>query len=122
MRSFHSDNPKALTKRKELEVHQLLSQAGLQFEYRCGLESESVCAFTDFVLCASWGVVILEVDEEQHRERDPSCDVRRDFDMAASVALGSAHRLAIVRHNPDAFKAAGCTLRTGKKERHAKLP
>ena len=124
MRTYHGDNPKALTKRKELEVHQLLSQAGLQFEYQrhlpfrgCGLESETQCAFADFVLYAGWGAVILEVDENQHRERDPSCDVRRDFDMAASVALGSAHKLAIARYNPDPFKVAGRTMRTPKKER-----
>ena len=47
--------------------------------------------------------------------------MRRDFDMAASVALGSAHKLAIVRYNPDAFKVAGRTVRTAKKERHARL-
>ena len=128
MRTYHGDNPKALTKRKELEVHQLLSQAGLQFEYQrhlpfrgCGLESETQCAFADFVLYAGWGAVILEVDENQHRERDPSCDVRRDFDMAASVALGSAHKLAIARYNPDPFKVAGRTMRTPKKERRVRL-
>ena len=128
MRAAHGDNPKALTKRKELEVHQLLGQAGLQFEYQhhlpfrgCGLESETQRAFADFVLYASWGAVILEVDENQHRERDPSCDVRRDFDMAASVALGSQHKLTIVRYNPDAFKVAGRAVRTPKKERHAHL-
>ena len=128
MRVFHGDNPKALTRRKELEVHQLLGQAGLQFEYQhhlpfrgCGLESETQRAFADFVLYACWGAVILEVDENQHRERDASCDVRRDFDMAASVALGSAHKLAIVRYNPDAFKLVGRTVRTSKKERHARL-
>ena len=126
MRGCHGANPKALTKRKELEVHQLLGQAGLQFQHQhhlpfrsCGLESDTQRAFADFVLYASWGAVILEEDENQHSERDASCDVRRDFDMAASVALGSAHKLAIVRYNPDAFKLAGRTVRTSKKERHA---
>ena len=67
MRAFHGDNPKALTKRKELEVHQLLGQVGLQFEFQhhlpfrgCGLEAETARAFADFVLYASWGAVILE--------------------------------------------------------------
>ncbi|CAE7938901.1 unnamed protein product, partial [Symbiodinium sp. KB8] len=111
MRAFHGDNPKALTKTKELEVHQLLGKSGIQFEYQhhlpfrnCGLESETTRAFADFVLYASWGAIILEVDENQHSHQDPSCDVRRDFDMVASVALGSQHKLAIVRYSPDAFK------------------
>ena len=125
MRAFHGDNPKALTKSKELEVHQLLSKSGIQFDYQdyqhhlpfrgCGLESET---FADFVLYAAWGEIILQVDENQHSHQDPSCDVRRDFDMAASVALGSQHKLAIVRYNPDAFKVTGRTVRTPKTERH----
>ncbi|CAE7476412.1 unnamed protein product, partial [Symbiodinium necroappetens] len=119
---------KALTKRKELEVHQLLSGAGLQFESQhylpfrsCGLESETSRALADFVLYGPRCAIILEVDEGQHSNRDHSCDVRRDFDIAASVALGSDHKLVIVRYNPDAFKVAGQTVRTTKKERHARL-
>ena len=64
-------------------------------------------AFADFALPTPWGYVLLEVDEEQHKAYDPSCDVRRDFDMAASVALGSGHKLLVLRYNPDAFKIAG---------------
>ncbi|OLP72490.1 hypothetical protein AK812_SmicGene48181 [Symbiodinium microadriaticum] len=85
MRAFHGDNPKGLTKSKELEVHQLLAKSGIQFEYQhhlpfrgCGLESETTRAFADFVLYAPWGAIILEVDEHQHSHQDPSCDVRRD--------------------------------------------
>eukprot|EP00439_Symbiodinium_sp_Y106_P019089 s6939_g2.t1 len=102
MQAFHGDNPKALTKSKELEVHQLLSKSGIQFDYQhhlpfrgCGLESETTRALADFVLYAPWGAIILEVDENQHGHQDPSCDVRRDFDMVASIALGSQHKLAI---------------------------
>jgi hypothetical protein len=47
--------------------------------------------------------------------------VRRDFDMAASVSLGSGGRLVIVRFNPDAFRISGVTCPAAKKERHAKL-
>ena len=65
--------------------------------------------------------MLLEVDEEQHKAYDPSCDVRRGFDMAASVAIGSGHKLLVLRYNPDAFKIAGMTRRTTKKERRAQL-
>ena len=128
MRSKHGDNPRAVTKSKELEVHQALRDAQIAFEYQhylpfrgCGLESETAHAFADFALPTPWGYVLLEVDEEQHKAYDPSCDVRRDFDMAASVALGSGHKLLVLRYNPDAFKIAGMTRRTTKKERHAQL-
>ena len=128
MRSFHSDNPKARTKQKELEVYQLLRDAGIQFEYQhhlpfrgCGLESETRCAFADFVIYKPWGVLILEVDEGQHSRQDASCDVRRDFDMAASVALGSAQKIVVLRYNPDAYKVAGKTSRTTAKVRRETL-
>jgi hypothetical protein len=107
MRVFHGDNPKARTKLKELEVYGWLREAGLPFDYQahvpfrgCGLESETRCAFVDFLMYTHWGAIVLEVDEDQHRHQDPSCDVRRDFDIAASVALGSGHDLVIVRFNP----------------------
>ena len=128
MQTVHGDNPRSVTKSKELEVHQALRDAQIAFEYQhhlpfrgCGLESETAHAYADFALPAPWGYVLLEVDEEQHKAYDPSCDVRRDFDMAASVALGSGHKLLVLRYNPDAFKIAGVTRRTTKKERHAQL-
>ena len=43
----------------------------------------------------------------------PAADVRRDFDMAASVALGSGRKLLVLRYNPDAFKIAGVTRQEG---------
>ena len=121
----HTQTMHAVTKSKELEVHQALRDAQIAFEYQhhlpfrgCGLGSETAHAFADFALPAPWGYVLLEVDEEQHKAYDPSCDVRRDFDM---VALGSGHKLLALRYNPDAFKIAGMTRRTTKKERHAQL-
>ena len=62
MRTCHGDDPKAVTKRKELEIHQLLREAGIRFEYQhylpfatCGLASETQRAFVDFVILTTWG-------------------------------------------------------------------
>ena len=78
-------------------------------------------AFADFVIAQPWGYIILECDEDQHRSYDPSCDVRRDFDMAASVALGSGHKLKIVRYNPDSFRVDGKPRVESKKDRMMRL-
>jgi hypothetical protein len=128
MRTKHGDSPKALTKSKELEVYQLFQKAGVKFSYQhhlpfksCGLTSETSCAYVDFVVQTAWGAIALEVDEEQHTSYAPMCDVRRDFDIAASVSLGSGGKLVILRYNPDPFKVAGATYKASKKERHAKL-
>ena len=87
-------------------VYHALQKAGVIFEYqkhipfaRCGLDSETKHAYLDFVIAKEWGWDIIECDEAQHNSYDPSCDVRRDFDTAASVALGSGHKLRVIRYN-----------------------
>jgi hypothetical protein len=96
MRAFPSDDPKALTKRKELAVHEFLRAAGVEFSYQfhipfgsCGLGSETTRAFIDFLIPRPWGHICLEVDEGEHGAYGPSCDTRRDMDIFASVALGA---------------------------------
>ena len=128
MRRIHSDHPKALTKSKELDVHHTLQEAGFNFEYQkhlpfrgCGLQSETAHAYVDFCIHMSWGVILLECDEDQHMAYDPSCDVRRDFDSCASITMGSRHKAVVLRYNPDAFRVGGVTRRTTKKERQKKL-
>ena len=128
MRAIHGDNPKALTKSKEMDVYLALQQSGVDFEYQrylpfrsCGLASETAHAYIDFCIQKPWGVILLECDEQQHSPYDPSCDVRRDFDSCASIALGSQHKAVVLRYNPDAFHISGKTKYTTKKERHAKL-
>jgi hypothetical protein len=128
MRRFHADNPKALTKSKELDLHLVLQKENINFEYQkhlpfrsCGLASETAYAYIDFAIQKPWGVILLECDEDQHKAYDPSCDLRRDFDSCASIALGSQHKAVVLRYNPDAFKVAGVTRRTSKKDRQQKL-
>ena len=128
MRSQHNGGPKAQTCMKEMQIYQALQEAGVTFQYQhhipfkaCGLNSETKHARLDFLVATEWGYVIIEVDELQHKSYDPSCDVRRDFDVAAAVTLGSAHKLRILHFNPDAFRVDGKTRTTGKKDRIAKL-
>jgi hypothetical protein len=128
MRVKHGDDAKALTKTKELNVYGALQAAGIEFEYQkhipfrgCGLEGETTCAFLDFVIVAPWGVIILEVDEQQHMGYPVACDIRRDCDIYASVALGSGQKLAILRYNPDDFRVDGVTVRVVAKERQRRL-
>ena len=75
----------------------------------------------DFAIAKPWGYVLLECDEDQHRGYDPSCDVRRYFDMAASIALGSQQKLMIVRYNPDSYRVDGKTRAESKKDRIKRL-
>ena len=128
MRAQHSDNSKARTKTKELTVYQALQNAGLDFEYQkyipfagCSLGSETKHAFLDFVFVKTWGYLVLEVDEDQHKSYPASCDVRRDFDIQASVALGSNQKIAIIHFNPDKYQINGRSGGANIKERLTKL-
>ena len=128
MRAYHSGQPKALTKSKELSVYQALQTAGIAFEYQkhlpfhgCDMDSETKCAYVDFALTAPWGALLLEVDEDQHSGRPASCDPRRDFDMCASLALGSGHKVAVLRFNPDNFRMDGKNKKIATKDRHRRL-
>jgi hypothetical protein len=47
-------------------------------------------------------VVILEVDEHQHRERDCGCEQVRMINIAGSLG---APQTIYVRYNPDSFKS-----------------
>ena len=85
------------------------------------METETKHARVDFVIATEWGHIILEVDEDQHRSYPIGCDVRRDFDITAAVALGSGHKLRISHFNPDPFRVDGKTCRTAHKDRIAKL-
>ncbi len=128
MRAKHSGEPKALTKTKELNIHNTLQATDIEFEYQkhipfrsCGLESETTCAYLDFTVTTHWGVILLEVDEHQHSGYPISCDIRRDFDIYTSIALGSGQKVAILRYNPDAFRIDGKNVRVAAKERQRRL-
>ena len=128
MRRQHAGERKALTKRKELEVHQALAAEGFQFDYQlhlpfagCGLASETSCSYADFCLGAPWGHIVLEVDEGEHAAYDPSCDPRRDGDIFASAALGNGGCVVILRYNPDSFTVGVLKCNAPKKQRHARL-
>ena len=127
MRNCHSKEVRALTKRRELEVHQLLELENIDFRYQhylpfktCGLEGTS-CCYVDFSIEMPWGVLLLEVDEDQHFNYPPECDVVRDLNIAACISLGSETKTVILRYNPDNFSKNNDVQRPSKSTRLAKL-
>ena len=78
-------------------------------------------AYVDFAITAPWGALLLEVDEDQHSHQHTSCDPRRDFDMCASLALGSGHKVVELRYNPDSFRIDGTNVTVAAKERQRRL-
>ena len=108
MRGKHSDNPKAQTKRKELQIFHLLQTNDVPFEYQvhmpfagCGLQDGTKCAYLDFVVPRRSCTLILEIDEGQHKVGyTTSCDLGREMNVMASVAMGSGGRVVLsLRHS-----------------------
>ena len=127
MRNCHTTEVRALTKRKELEVHRLLENEGIEFRYQhylpfktCGLEG-TTCCYVDFTIEMPWGTLLLEVDEDQHFTYPPECDVVRDLNIASSIALGSETKAVILRYNPDYFSIDNNVQRVAKSVKLAKL-
>ena len=127
MRNCHTTETRGLTKRKELEVHQLLELENIEFQYQhylpfktCGLEGTS-CCYIDFSIEMPWGVLLLEVDEDQHFNYPPECDVQRDLNIAASISLGSETKTVILRYNPDNYSVNNDVQRPSRATRLEKL-
>jgi hypothetical protein len=96
-------------KRKELEVFAALKEAGVDFEYQKQIPlaggASNDYATLDFLIRKPWGVIVLEIDEFQHRlPAYAHCDLRRDFTVLSSSSLG---KQVVLRYNPDAFTVDG---------------
>ncbi|CAL8461306.1 g837 [Coccomyxa elongata] len=63
-------------------------------------------------------VLVIEVDEHQHEQYEPSCELRRLVELLAAC-MGKP--LVVIRYNPDAYMIQGETQRTSTKKRQAVL-
>jgi uncharacterized Zn-finger protein len=131
--SQHTKKGQQRRKRKEEAVKRFLRGDGFDFEsevqigFTCAdADSKKTCSKLDVVFDVPERDlrVILEIDEEQHRNSSysVSCDVARMMDTTASIrASGEMAKLLWIRFNPDGFKIDGKTCPTPKSERYRKL-
>ena len=76
----------------------------------------------DFVVYRPWGVVLLEVDEDQHKHYGVICDAARMMDLLAEqVKAGRQDKFKLIRFNPDGYTLGGKAQKTPQKERRATL-
>lgn len=73
----------------------------------------------DFFIEAPNGhIIILEIDEEHHKQYDINCEIVRMFNIQQAIMTP----IVFVRYNPDAYKPGGIkTTAVKKKDRHNKL-
>ena len=92
-------------------------------DIKCGVFAPTrACAYGDFILLFRNMVVILEVDEDQHKSYGVSCDVSRMAEIVETLRVeGNTQRIVFIRYNPHGFKVDGVTKHTTKEERHRRL-
>lgn len=89
--------------------------------FACAVSDETWC-YSDAVLLFRNTVVLLEVDEHQHKGYGISCDLKRMGLTIESLRLeGNTQRIVFIRYNPDAFTVNGVTKPTFRQERHGAL-
>ncbi len=92
-------------KRKEDEIHVLLNEHFGKENVRNDRRIANGCSLRrpDFELLASWGTIIVEVDEHQHNRKTYPCECEITRMKQIYFDCG-VERLLFVRYNPDSFK------------------
>lgn len=88
--------------RKEAAIRDVLLAKGIEFVHDCRVENGCSKRRPDFQICAPWGSIVLEVDEEQHIRRGYSCEceVTRMKQIYYDVGV---QNLLFIRYNPDGY-------------------
>jgi hypothetical protein len=124
----HLEKNQIRLKKKEEAVARVLKAANIEFkrehhiDMSCVSNDENKFVRIDFLIIKQGNLIILEVDENCHRDYPISCDSLRPFKIAESLALGgNTLPIGMIRLNPDAYKIDGKLKRVSKKDRYAKL-
>lgn len=127
---LHSKEGQLRQKKKEDRVMRFLQDAGFTIDrevrvsYSCMDETSQKFSRIDAVINFPERNlrILLEVDEEQHVDRETSCEVARMNDTTTCIRLGGEMtKLLWIRFNPDAYKINGTTVHTPTAERHATM-
>lgn len=108
------------TRVRENRVANAFREAGVAWTAWNKQLTERACGLyrPDFVFDAGTHVVIVEVDEDQHKAYDPACENKRMMDVFNSFG---GTRVVFIRWNPDKFEVDGVERRVPEKMRHAAL-
>lgn len=125
---IHTEEYQIKKKKKEEAVAKALSEAGIdykrehQINMQCILNKENKYIRVDFLIVIDAQIIILEVDENQHRDYPISCDSIRPWKIAETLALsGNTLPIAMIRFNPDVFRINDKVESIKKKDRYKKL-
>lgn len=130
IKAIHTKEGQARQKKQEQRIARLLEKEDIAFkreheiDFSCAGTSSRTCARIDFLIDLNSHIIMLEVDENQHRfgYGGVSCDMRRMTQIQETLAIdGNTIPIIFLRYNPDAFKVDGETVSLKKKDREAIL-
>lgn len=117
----HTTEGNRKMKRKQKNIADYLMSVHIQFSeeffvsFNC-FETDGKRAYVDFVIPKTWGHILLEVDECQHRWYNQSCETRRMMDIYSSLCA-STEKVCFFRYNPDSFCRDGRRVWLKRRER-----
>lgn len=98
----------------EYEVRDYIREWYPQAVFDKQIEGSCLRYRPDIFIETPWGCLVVEVDEQEHRDYDPNCEVVREFNIRQALGCD----LTIIRYNPDSYKPDGkTTQRLTKEER-----
>jgi hypothetical protein len=127
------DSPLAKRAKKEeekvaaaLDACGLVYQREVHIDYRClrAASGDKHFARLDFLIERPTKRVILEVDENQHKDvtYDVSCDLARMTNVLGAITCSDNERpTQWIRYNPHRFQVGGCKTRVSTKRRLQQL-
>ena len=124
----HTPEYAAKRKRQEERVRKVLSDAGYHFksehhiDFKCS--GAGTFARIDALMQYNGGVVMLEVDEDQHKFGDYSvgCDMKRMANVMETLALsGNTLPVYWIRYNPGAYTLDGTRCKRSRASREQML-
>jgi len=126
----HSEEHLRKMKKEEYKIEKLLLDNNIHFKrehyvsYSCDNDIDNSSSRIDFVIehtdCnGTFGIICLEVDENQHEDRMLSCEVSRMSKIVEILTIqGNTLPIRFIRYNPHAFKQDNKTHRTTQNQRH----
>lgn len=125
MQVYHTEKGQQIRKKKEHAVAKALDAAKIDYkrEHQINFSCfENTYAKTDFIITATGGILIVEIDESQHQSYGVVCDVARMSKIITALLMsGNTLPIGIIRYNPDGYTIDGKKQRKTQKIREQQL-
>lgn len=131
----HTREGQVRMKLEESRILRVLTKANVDFteqhmiDFCCmGEDRDGARAWIDFLVQVKdennkvQGIIFLEVDEEQHKTYNVTCEVRRMSDVHRTLILeGNTLPVCFIRYNPDSYSVDGKNCKVTKTKREEDL-